>query len=182
MPFKETSRMEERIRMLLEHESGNWSVSELCRRHGVCRDTFYEWRKRKQSGDAEWFMDRSHAPLQCRQTTDEAIAAKVIAARRRFPYLGAAQASRDPRSSNPRDRLACGFDDRRHPQARGSDLVGKAAASPARPAAALHAGERTQRRVEHRLQGLVSHPRPAADRPADSGRQCQPFPDRAADY
>ena len=88
MPFKETSRMEERVRMLLEHESGNWSVSELCRRHRVCRDTFYEWRKRKRSGDAEWFVDRSHAPLQCWQTTDEAIAAKVIAARRRFPYLG----------------------------------------------------------------------------------------------
>jgi transposase InsO family protein len=88
MPFKETSRMEERIRMFLEYESGNWSVSELCLRHGIGRDTFYEWRKRKQSGDPEWFKDRSHAPLQCRQTTDAAVAEKVIAARRRFPYLG----------------------------------------------------------------------------------------------
>jgi transposase InsO family protein len=88
MPFKETGRMEERVRMLAEYESGNWSVSELCRRHGVCRDTFYEWRKRKRGGEAEWFMDRSHAPLHCRQTTDEAIAAKVIAARRQFPHLG----------------------------------------------------------------------------------------------
>jgi transposase InsO family protein len=88
MPFRETGRMEERIRMLLEYESGNWSVSELCRRYGVCRDTFYEWRSRKESGDLAWFQDRSHAPLQCWQTTDGAIAAKVIAARRRFPYLG----------------------------------------------------------------------------------------------
>jgi transposase InsO family protein len=88
MPFRETSRMEERIRMFLEYESGNWSVSELCQRHGVCRDTFYEWRKRKQSGDVEWFRDRSHAPQQCRQTTDGAIAEKVIAARRQFPFLG----------------------------------------------------------------------------------------------
>jgi transposase InsO family protein len=88
MPFKETCRMEERIRMFLEHESGNWSVSELCRRYGICRDTFYEWRKRKRSGDEEWFRDRSHAPLQCWQTTDDAVVAKVIAARRRFPYLG----------------------------------------------------------------------------------------------
>jgi transposase InsO family protein len=88
MPFKETGRMEERIRMFLEYESGNWSVSELCRRYGVCRDTFYEWRKRKESGDPAWFQDRSHAPLQCWQTTDGAIADQVIAARRRFPYLG----------------------------------------------------------------------------------------------
>ncbi|HEY5125941.1 MAG TPA: helix-turn-helix domain-containing protein [Bradyrhizobium sp.] len=88
MPFRETGRMEERIQMLLEYESGNFNVAELCRRYGVCRDTFYEWRKRKESGDPVWFVDRSHAPLQCWQTTDGAIAEKVIAARRRFPYLG----------------------------------------------------------------------------------------------
>jgi transposase InsO family protein len=88
MPFRETGRMEERIRMFLEYESGNWSVSELCRRYGVCRDTFYEWRKRKESGDPAWFLDRSHAPLRCSQTTDGLIAERVIAARRRFPYLG----------------------------------------------------------------------------------------------
>lgn len=88
MPFRETGQMEERIRMFLDYDSGNWSVSELCRRYEVCRDTFYEWRKRRESGDLAWFMDRSHAPLQCSQTTAAAIAAKVIAARRRFPYLG----------------------------------------------------------------------------------------------
>lgn len=88
MPFRETSRMEERVQMFSEYDSGNWSVSVLCRRHGICRDTFYEWRKRRLSGDPEWFKDRSHAPRQCVQTTGEAIAEKVIAARRRFPYLG----------------------------------------------------------------------------------------------
>jgi len=88
MPFRETGRMEERVRMFLEYDSGNWSVSELCRRHGVCRDTFYEWRKRRQSGDPVWFEERSHAPLQCGRTTDGAIAEQVIAMRRRFPYMG----------------------------------------------------------------------------------------------
>ena len=52
MPFKETCRMEERIRMLSDYDTGNWSVSDLCRRYDVCRDTFYEWRKRNESGDA----------------------------------------------------------------------------------------------------------------------------------
>jgi transposase InsO family protein len=88
MPFRETGRMEERIRMFLEYESGNWSVSEICRRYGVCRDTFYEWRKRRQTGDPAWFEGRSHAPLQCWQTTDGAIAEQVMAVRRRFPYMG----------------------------------------------------------------------------------------------
>ncbi|MCP1734984.1 hypothetical protein ABIF38_002702 [Bradyrhizobium japonicum] len=31
MPFRETSRMEERIRMFMEYESGNWNVSEWYR-------------------------------------------------------------------------------------------------------------------------------------------------------
>jgi transposase InsO family protein len=88
MPFEETCRMEQRIRMLSEYETRNWSVSELCRRYGICRDTFYEWRARKAAGDPEWFKDRSHAPLQCSQTTAGVIAEKVITARRRFPYLG----------------------------------------------------------------------------------------------
>ena len=88
MPFRETGRMEERIRMFLDYESGNWSVSEICRRYGVCRDTFYEWRKRKETGEPSWFEDRSHAPLQCWQATDGAIAEKIIAARQRFPYFG----------------------------------------------------------------------------------------------
>lgn len=88
MPFRETGRMEERVRMLLDYESGNWSVSEICRRYGVSRDTFYEWRNRQESGDPSWFVDRSHAPLQCWQTTDGAIAERVVAVRRRFPYLG----------------------------------------------------------------------------------------------
>jgi transposase InsO family protein len=88
MPFEETCRVEERIRMLCDYESGNWSVSELCRRYGVCRDTFYAWRERKAGGDGEWFRDRSHAPLTCPHRTAGTIAEKVVAARRRFPYLG----------------------------------------------------------------------------------------------
>ena len=40
MPLKETCRMEERIEMLRDWESGNWTVSELCRRYGICRDTW----------------------------------------------------------------------------------------------------------------------------------------------
>jgi len=69
MPFKETCRMEERVRMLLEYDTGNWSVSDLCRRYDVCRDTFYAWRERREREAAEWFMDRSHAPLHCPHRT-----------------------------------------------------------------------------------------------------------------
>ncbi len=102
MPFLETCRMEERMRMLSDYESGNWSVSELCRRYGVCRDTFYDWRKRRESGAPDWFADRSHAPHHCPQRTDPAQVEAIVSLRRRFPHLG------------PRKLLA--MLDRRHPE------------------------------------------------------------------
>ena len=88
MPFQETCRMEERVRMLSDFDTGHWSVSELCLRYGVSRDTFYSWRARRASGAEDWFHDRSHAPLSCPHRTDAAIAAAAIDMRRRFPHLG----------------------------------------------------------------------------------------------
>ncbi len=88
MPFLETCRMEERVRMLTDYDTGNWSVLELCRRYGVCRDTFYEWRGRRDGGELEWFKDRSHAPLHCRHETSAEVAEGVVAGRRRYPHLG----------------------------------------------------------------------------------------------
>src|SRR5215467_563956 len=88
MPFRETFRVEERVRMLSDYASGNWSVSELCRRYGVCRDTFYEWRKRQESGEADWFLDRSHVPQHCPHRTAEAVADAIVGLRRRYPHLG----------------------------------------------------------------------------------------------
>jgi transposase InsO family protein len=88
MPFIETCRMEERVRMLADYDSGNWNVSELCRRYGICRDTFYEWRGRRETGIADWFTDRSHAPSHCPHATDGALKDAIIAMRRRFPHLG----------------------------------------------------------------------------------------------
>ena len=88
MPFGETCRMEERIRMLSDYDSGNWSVSELCRRYGICRDTFYEWHQRRARGAEDWFLDRSHAPLHCPHATAEEVKKKIIKLRKRYPDLG----------------------------------------------------------------------------------------------
>ena len=88
MPFAETCRLEQRIQMLSDFDTGHWSVSELCRRYGVSRDTFYAWRARRESGAAGWFCDRSHAVHSASNRTSEAVEAAVVAARRRFPHLG----------------------------------------------------------------------------------------------
>ena len=88
MPFRETCRMEQRIQMLSDYDTGAFSVLDLCRRYRVSRDTFYGWAARRASGEAAWFVDRPHATRSCPHRTGEAIAEEVVALRRRFPHLG----------------------------------------------------------------------------------------------
>ncbi len=70
MPFVETCRMEEQVSMLAEYDTGIFGVSDLCRRYGVRRDTFYAWRARRASGEADWFCHRTHAPRSYPNRTD----------------------------------------------------------------------------------------------------------------
>jgi len=88
MPFRETSRLEERVAMLADYDTGMFSVSELCRDYGVSRPTFYAWLARRSAGDADWFLDRSHAPKSCPHRTPEAVCAAVLEVKRRFPRFG----------------------------------------------------------------------------------------------
>jgi transposase InsO family protein len=88
MPFRETSPVEERIALLREFETGVFTVSELCRRHGISRETFYVWKRRRESGEARWFEDKSHAIESCPHATDGRIADRIIALRRQFPHFG----------------------------------------------------------------------------------------------
>jgi transposase-like protein len=103
--------MEERVRMLADYDTGNWSVSDLCWRYGACRDTFYAWRQRREMGAADWFVDRSHAPLHCPHATDKALADAVIALRRRFPHFGPRKLLWKLKREAPATRLAGGLDD-----------------------------------------------------------------------
>ena len=88
MPFKETCPVEERIALFGEYETGVFTVAELCRRHGISRETFYVWKRRRESGDARWFEALSHAVASCPHATSGRLADRIIAARRRFPHFG----------------------------------------------------------------------------------------------
>jgi len=74
--------------MLADFDTGHWSVSELCRRYGVSRDTFYFWRARRANDRSNWFADRSHAAHRCPHRAPEDQAEAIVALRRRFPHLG----------------------------------------------------------------------------------------------
>lgn len=88
MPFKETCPMEERIALLRDYETGVFTVSDLCERYGISRETFYVWKRRRESGAKDWFEAKSHAVASCPHATDERLAGRIAATRRRFPYFG----------------------------------------------------------------------------------------------
>lgn len=88
MPFRETNLMEERIALLREYETGAFSVTELCRRHRISRETFYVWKARRESGGDHWFEDLSHATKSCPHATAARLETRIIAARERFPHFG----------------------------------------------------------------------------------------------
>lgn len=80
--------MERRVQMLLDWETGAFSVTELSRRYGVSRDTVYLWTLRRQGGTLDWFVDRSHAPLSRPHRMDDALVEPILAMKRRFPHFG----------------------------------------------------------------------------------------------
>ena len=88
MPFKETCPVEERIALFGEYEMGVFTVAELCRRHGISRETFYVWKRRWESGEPRWFEDKSHAVECCPHATAGRHADRIIEVRRRFPHFG----------------------------------------------------------------------------------------------
>jgi transposase InsO family protein len=88
MPFRESSPVEERIALFREYETGAFSVTELCARHGISRETFYVWKRRRASGERNWFEERSHAVESCPHTTPVWLADRIIATRRQFPHFG----------------------------------------------------------------------------------------------
>jgi transposase InsO family protein len=89
MPFKETCAVEERIAMFREFETGAFTVAELSRRYGVSRETFYVWKRRRESAEERWFEERSRAPERCPHVTPEAQVARIVAMRKKFPRFGA---------------------------------------------------------------------------------------------
>lgn len=88
MPFRDCKPMEERIALLHEYETGAFPVTELCQRHGISRETFYVWQRRREGGDARWFEEKSHATKRCPHATADKLAKRIVALRERFPHFG----------------------------------------------------------------------------------------------
>jgi transposase-like protein len=154
MPFRESSPVEERIALLREWETGAFSVSELCRRHGISRDTFYVWKRRRESGEDRWFEERSHAAGSCPHATSDGLAARIVATRQNFPHFGPKKIKAWLEMKAPGE-AAGGLHDRRHPEARRARRGQAPVSASDCSRQDRGAGDSGQRRMGDRLQGLV---------------------------
>jgi transposase InsO family protein len=63
MPWKETSAVNERIKLISEYLEGQWSITDLSRAYGVSRKSIYKWIRRFETDSIDGIKERSRAPL-----------------------------------------------------------------------------------------------------------------------
>ena len=61
MPWKKSSVMEEKLRFVFEYEQGHRSMTELCQRYEITRETGYVWIRRYRERGVDGLVERSRA-------------------------------------------------------------------------------------------------------------------------
>src|SRR5246500_1274434 len=78
MPWKKSSVMEEKLRFVLEYEQGQRTMSELCRRYEISRETGYVWLRRYRARSWEGLLEQSRAPRRHDNQTPKKIEEMVL--------------------------------------------------------------------------------------------------------
>src|SRR5260370_39444014 len=78
MRWKASSVMEEKARFVLEYEQDVYTMTELCHRYGIARETGYVWLRRYQQTGLEGLRERPRAPHQSAHQTPAKIEKAVL--------------------------------------------------------------------------------------------------------
>ena len=88
MPWKETGPVQERTRFIEDYLSGFFTITELAARYNVSRRTLHKWLARHDVDGSNGLVDRPRRPLHSPQQTDQDVVARIVAFRKRFPFMG----------------------------------------------------------------------------------------------
>ena len=88
MPWQETDPVDQREHFITDHHRALYSMTELCARYGVSRQTGYRWLARYDAGGRPALRARSHAPHTCPHRVEDAVAELLVAAREAHPSWG----------------------------------------------------------------------------------------------
>ena len=88
MPWLETDVIKERTRFVLEVESGLFTMTELCERFAISRQTGHELWRRYQREGLPGLQDRVRGPKSCPHKTSDEVEQALVALRGRYPKWG----------------------------------------------------------------------------------------------
>lgn len=94
MPFREVSRMDERVEFVMLACSEGANVRALCRRFGISPTTGYKWIERWQDGGASGLADRSRRPHGSPGRCAAEVEAAVLSVRAAHPAWGGRKIAR----------------------------------------------------------------------------------------
>ncbi|HMD07224.1 MAG TPA: helix-turn-helix domain-containing protein [Candidatus Acidoferrum sp.] len=81
MPWKTSSVMEEKLRFIFEHELQERTMSELCERYEITRQTGYVWLRRYREAGVDGLTTQSRAAHRHRNQTPEELEQRVLGLR-----------------------------------------------------------------------------------------------------
>lgn len=88
MPWSQTDPMKERTKFVVLAQEKLYSMSELCERFGISRQTGYTWLRRYEAEGIEGLHARSHAPRSCPHRIAPQIQTLLLEARKAHPDWG----------------------------------------------------------------------------------------------
>ena len=78
-----TNPIEQRRAFVSDHESGQWSMTELCERYGITRPTGYLWARRYREAGLAGLAERSRVPGACPHRTAPEVEERILELRER---------------------------------------------------------------------------------------------------
>ena len=90
MPWKERTKMEERLLLITRYEQGE-SITDLCREYGVSRKTAYKFLNRYRSSGARGLEDLRRRPYTNPKQTRQLIVDLIVDFKREKPHWGSSK-------------------------------------------------------------------------------------------
>jgi len=88
MPWKASSVMEEKLRFICEYDLQEQTMTELCRRYGIARETGYVWLRRYHAHGRTGLVEHSRAAHRHHNQTSEEIEQLVLELRQAHMHWG----------------------------------------------------------------------------------------------
>lgn len=88
MPWKTVKPMDQKIQLIADWQTNEFSITDLSQKYSVSRKTIYKWLNRYDQESINGLNDRSRAPKHSPNQTDECIINMIIAKKRKKVKLG----------------------------------------------------------------------------------------------